>query len=221
MKGGVSAKQSVIELQLDFYKKSKAGCLFAAHAAKDPTKFGWRLSVSDVDKTQFDGLINSAISTSSISTQSILFPSVVKWENLKSLLSLLCEMPLIALEQKEKYEGNVCLGYRVTIGELKSWVTGFGNFDFLPKTRQAVFTEIVFRVKPRPDYEMVMKEASVGIIHLADMDMKGMRENKFRKLWYGSFDNTEKIIGHVPDLRSAAKTTFAIPLNLWREVSNC
>ena len=97
-------------------------------------------------------------------------------------------------------------------------MTGFGGFDFLPETRQAVFTEIVFRSKPRPDYDWVMKEAPPGIIHLADMDMKGMRENQFKALWYGSFDKTENILGHKPDLRSAARTTFLMPLNLWKGV---
>ena len=48
------------------------------------------------------------------------------------------------------------------------------------------------------------------------MDMKGMSENRFKSLWYGSFDRTEHLLGHKPDLRSAAKTTFAIPAQLWR-----
>ena len=94
-------------------------------------------------------------------------------------------------------------------------VSGFGNFDFFPRTRQAVFTEIVFRSKPRPVYDWVMKETAPGVVHLADMDMRGMQENKFKAIWYGSFDSTEKVLGHKPDLKSAARTTFAIPLDLW------
>jgi len=61
-----------------------------------------------------------------------------------------------------------------------------------------------------------MKEAPLGVIHLADMRMHGMSENKFQSLWYGSFDNTERVIGHKPDLRSAAKTTFAVPVSMWK-----
>lgn len=61
-----------------------------------------------------------------------------------------------------------------------------------------------------------MKEAPPGVIHLADMDMKGMQKIQFQSLWDGSFRNTERVIGHQPDLRSAAKTTFAIPLELWQ-----
>lgn len=63
-----------------------------------------------------------------------------------------------------------------------------------------------------------MKEAPDGVIHLADMDMKGMSENKFKALWYGSLDRAEEVIGHRPDLRSAAKTTFAVPASLWKGV---
>ena len=98
-------------------------------------------------------------------------------------------------------------------------MTGFGNFNFLPKTRQSVFTEIMFRSKARPPYEKVMKKTPEGIIHLADMDMKGMSDNKFKSLWYGSFDNTESVLGHKPDLKSAAKTTFAVPLSMWKALS--
>lgn len=61
-----------------------------------------------------------------------------------------------------------------------------------------------------------MKEAPEGVIHLADMDMKGMKDIQLQYLWDGSFKNTERIIGHKPDLRSAAKTTFAVPLEWWR-----
>lgn len=211
-------EQTIIETQLEFFRKGKAGCLFAAYAARDPSRFGWRLSVSDVGQAQIEELIQSAISLEDVSTQSIIFPSVVKWEDLKKLLVVLKEVSSVSLEQEEEFEDSVCLGYRIQVGELKSWVTGFGGFDFFPKTRQSVFTEITFRVKLRPPYEWVMKEAPPGVIHLADMDMKGMGENQFKSLWYGSFDSTEKILGHKPDLKSAAKTTFAVPLDLWRRV---
>lgn len=78
-----------------------------------------------------------------------------------------------------------------------------------------MFTEIVFRTKSRPQYDWVMKETPEGVIHLADMDMKGMGEHKFKSLWHGSFATTEEVLGKKPDLRSAAKTTFAVPYKLW------
>lgn len=208
-------EQLIIETQLEFYRKGMAGCLFAAHAAKDPSFYEWRLNVCEFDSNAIEELIQSAINAPDVSTQSIIFPRVVSQEDLLDLLKLLLQIPSIILGQEEEFKNSICLGYRVRVGELQSWVTGFGNFDFLPKTRQAIFTEIVFRCKPRPNYEWVMKETPEGVIHLADMDMKGISENHFKALWYGSFDNTEKRLGGKPDLQSAAKTTFAIPVHLW------
>ncbi|MBP9842501.1 MAG: hypothetical protein KBC62_00695 [Candidatus Pacebacteria bacterium] len=204
--------------QLEFYKRGGAGCLFAAHAATNPAKYEWRLSISEVNAAQIESIVQSAIALHGVSTQSIIFPSVVHVKSFKNLLATLQKVPSFFLEQEQEFENMICLGFRVKIDDMMSWVTGLGSFTFLPKTRQAVFTEIVFRSKPRPDYEWVMKKAPKNVLHLADMDMKGMRENKFKALWYGSLDNTEKVLGHKPDLRSAAKTTFAIPLNLWRDV---
>ncbi len=210
--------RSVIMTQLEFYKRGGAGCLFAAHAATNPAKYEWRLSISEVNAAQIESIVQSAIALHGVSTQSIIFPSVVHVKSFKNLLATLQKVPSFFLEQEQEFENMICLGFRVKIDDMMSWVTGLGSFTFLPKTRQAVFTEIVFRSKPRPDYEWVMKKAPKNVLHLADMDMKGMRENKFKALWYGSLDNTEKVLGHKPDLRSAAKTTFAIPLNLWRDV---
>jgi len=208
---------TVIATQLEFYRRRKAGCLFAAFAASDPSKYGWRLLVGSADEDRIEESIQAAIISPEVFTQSIIFPSITTQEHMKDLLSVLRKTPSVSLEQEKKFEDSVCLGFRVKVGHLKSFVTGLGCFDFLPKTRQAFFTEIVFRSKPRPDYEWVMKAAPPGIIHLADMDMKGMRENQFKALWNGSFDKTGNILGHKPDVRSAARTTFAVPLKLWLE----
>lgn len=208
---------SVIKTQLEFYKRGGAGCLFAAHAAHNPSKYGWRLSVGEASADKIEAIVQEAVTLPLVSTQSIIFPSVIHSKELSVLLSVLREVPTFFLEQEEEYEKMMCLGFRAHIGDKVSWVTGLGGFTFLPKTRRAVFTEIVFRCKPRPDYEWVMKEAPENVLHLADMDMQGIGENKFKALWYGSLDKTEKMLGHKPDLRSAAKTTFAVPLHLWRK----
>jgi hypothetical protein len=209
--------KSVIETQLNFYRSGAAGCLFAAHAARDPEKFEWRLSVSEADSSQIEDLIQSAISLWEISTQSIIFPTIVKQVDLMKLFKILGKVPSILTGQEQEYLGSVCVGYRVNLGDvLTSWVTGFGDFDFLPKTRQSVFTEIIFRSKPRPNYTKVMKDSPENVVHLADMEMQGMGESKFKSLWHGSLDSTEKVLGHKPDLRSAAKTSFSVPVELWR-----
>lgn len=208
-------EKAIIEVQLEFYRKGGAGCLFAAHAAVDPVKFEWRLSVSDLDEHSVENIIQEAITTPAISMQSIIFPSVLTDKDLKKLLLLMKNAPSFILGQEQELNGLVCLGYRIRVGDKVSWVTGFGSFDFLPKTRQAIFTEIVFRSKPRPDYTTVMKDAPADVLHLADLNIGPMRKTKFEALWYGSFDKTEQLLGHKPDLASAAKTTYAVPVGMW------
>ena len=102
-------EHTIIETQLEFYRKGGAGCLFAAHAARDPSKYEWRLSVSNIDKVRVEELIQSAISLVNVSTQSIIFPSVITQEDLKDLLLVLKETPSISLEQEEEFEGAVRL----------------------------------------------------------------------------------------------------------------
>jgi len=209
-------EEVIIETQLEFYRKGNAGCLFAAHAAADPAKFEWRLSVSEASTNSIEKIIHEAISVPDISMQSIIFPSVLTDFDLKKLLFLMRDSPLFTLGQEQELGDLVCLGYRIRVEDKVSWVTGFGNFGFLPKTRQAVFTEIVFRSKPRPDYTTVMKDAPPDVLHLADLNVGEMRKSKFEALWHGSFDKTEELLGHKPDLASAAKTTYAIPIQLWK-----
>ncbi|EHH2868146.1 hypothetical protein J7076_004804, partial [Vibrio parahaemolyticus] len=92
-----------------------------------------------------------------------------------------------------------------------SWVTGFGPFSFFPETRQAPFTEISFRIKPKPQYDYELKESPEDVLHLAHMDIKNVGEKTFKKYWDSSLKNTEKRLGHKPDFISAAKTSFSIP----------
>jgi hypothetical protein len=207
----------VIETQLEFYRKGGAGCLFAAHAAQNPKKYGWRLSVTTTDVTHIVALAQEALTDETISTQSIILPSVVNPDDLVRLLRSLENAEPFSLGLNEHFKRVTCLGLRVRVGKEDSWVAGFGNFKFLPKTRQAVFTELTFRTKKRPVFDRVMKEAPPDTLHVADMDLLGITENKFKALWYGSFDKTEAVLGHKPDLRSAAKTTFVVPTGLWEK----
>lgn len=211
-------EDAVIKTQLEFYRTGGAGCQFVAHAANNPTKYEWRLSIAEVDAVQIADLIMTAVLHPKISTQSIVFPSTQGEGGFLELLKVLNASDLITLEQRAVFRDFICLGYRVRMGEIKSWMTGFGKFDFLPVTRQAPFAEITFRSKPRPPYKTVMKKAPAGVVHLADMDMKGMGKSEFMSRWQDSYTHTRSLLGHKPDLKSAAKTTFAIPLTLWERL---
>jgi hypothetical protein len=205
--------KSIIQEQMNFYKNGLSGCYFASVAAKNPHMYGWHQSVIDANVQDINESLVSAINNPNISTLSLIVPKVCEPIDLINLTQELIQVPVIQVESQE-YNSFTCLGVRVLVGDYISWVTGFGNFSFLPKTRQAPYTEIALRVKPRPNYEWVLKEAPKMIIHLADLDMLGLSKAIFEKLWKLSFRNTERVLGHKPDLLSAAKTTFSIPNEL-------
>jgi hypothetical protein len=207
---------AIIREQLLFFSEKKAGCLFAAAAARDPGRYGWTHCVLDAPTTeQIDTELASAVIEDRTTTLSLIFPTVQSPEELGELITVLENCRNLSLQQRERLGDFVCLGFRAKVASLLSYVTGFANLDFLPATRRAPFTEITVRVKPRPKYEFVFKEAPAGILHLADMDMVGMHRDKLWELWHNSFIQTETMLGEKPDLRSAARTTFSLPLDLY------
>ena len=206
--------ENIIRHQLSFYKKGKAGCMFASIAAKNPIEYGWKHVTLDVNYRKIDELIAEAINDPEITTLSLIFPLVVTKKQFAEFIRELKLCKNMFLEQNELFNDYLCLGFRVKVDASVSWVSGFGNFEFLPETRRAPYTELAFRVKPKPKYKWVMKESLTNVLHIADLYLKGISEKKFKRNWCKSFERTEKILGQKPDLRSAAKTTFSIPKDI-------
>ena len=205
----------IVERQTLFYQKNGAGCLFAALAAKNPMKYGWSQRVIWDHRPQtIDSEIHLAIEDPNVNIVSLILPSVETSEELAVLIQSLQECSLVFLERDIGFENTRCLGFRARIGNLTSWITGFGPFDFFPVTRQSPYTEITLRVKPRPAFKWVMKESPPHVIHLADLDMLGIADALFKKLWYSTFTRVEELLGHKPNTKSQAKTTFTIPETL-------
>ncbi len=211
------SKNKVIEDQLHFYGSGKAGCMFAAIAAKNPSKYGWKHTILDVDHEKIDLVTSQSIADGTITTISLVFPFIKVPSELVKLIKELQFCKNVFLEQRELFKGSWCLGFRARVGKFSSWISGFGNFNFLPETRRSPYVELVFRVKSRPKYDWVLKESPRDTLHVADLDMIDLDEQQFRKNWNGSFKKTAAILGHKPDLRSAAKTTFSIPKDILDE----
>jgi hypothetical protein len=198
--------------QIKFFRNNLAGCSFAAYAARDPRKFGWSYQVIDANAAEIDGAVRQASDDPAISTLSLVFRDCEDVRRLLGLIEVLQDCRTVILGQDIVYGSYRCLGFRARIDKFESWISGFGPFSFFPKTRQSPHTEVTMRVKPRPAYDRVMKKAPDGVIHLADMDMLGIAEEHFKALWRSSFERVASLLGHKPDLRSAAKTTFTLPL---------
>lgn len=202
----------ITRAQLKFFRKNQTGCAFAAVAAGKPDKFGWSHFVAPMNPVVIDQAIERAISDEKTTTLSLIFKECKTVVQLQELITLLQRCQHMFLGQDIEFNGLRCLGFRVRVNGLESWASGFGPFDFFPKTRQAPHTELIFRVKPRPAYEKVMKKSPPGVIHLADLDMQGIGKTEFKKLWDSSIERTATLLGHPPDLQSAAKTTFVLPV---------
>ena len=197
-------------LQQKFFADKKSGCLFAAVAANNPKQFGWNFSTSNVELNSINNIITEAIESNWISTQSIIFPTVRLEPELIHLIETLKKSKFIYVINHGMFHGVWCIGIRIQVEGKFSWASGFGNFDFLPKTRRSPFTEITFRSKDRPMYSFMMKKPVEGTLHLADMKIHGLSKKEFTQAWKSSFRSTKNVLGHTPDLRSAAKTTFTI-----------
>lgn len=210
--GALMEADLIKRLQLEFFRRNLAGCAFAALAAKEPERYGWYQRVVEAASSAIEGELGAAIDDKRVTMISLIFPRVRSAPDLFALCHDMSECGNIVLEQDVIFRNSRCLGFRLRVGPALSWITGFGNFGFLPETRRTPYTEITVRTKPRPDYEWTMKEAPEQTIHLADMDMLGLPRVQFEKLWRRSLAHTSQRLGHPPDLRSAAKTTFALPI---------
>jgi len=116
-------------------------------------------------------------------------------------------------EPEFEFDGYRCVGLRASVLENASWVSGLAPLDFLPETRQAPCTELVFRVKNKQKYiKSVQPPTPHNQLHVANLELPDITRDGFTNLWIGSFVGTRQILGHQPDLLSAAKTTFAIPI---------
>lgn len=203
----------IVERQLSFFRQGKAGCAFAAIAATNPAFFGWRHRVSHRVYDNLQREISEAVSANHVNMLSLLLPWVSTDHDLIGLVEALPQRTNIFVGMDEIFGNCRCVGLRLPIGSKESWITGMGPFEFLPVTRRASTTELIMRVKSRPNYAKVMKQAPTDVLHLADLDMRGIVDSLFKELWNLSLRNTARMLGHKPDLRAAAKTTFSFPIH--------
>lgn len=203
----------IVATQLEFFQKNKTGCAFAAFAARNPVYYGWRHVVLSATPSDIDTALDEAMGDESTTTISLIFPQITSIAELQNFVDdVIGKCSTLWIEQDQEWDDRRCVGIRGKVSGCSSWVTGFGPFTCLPNTRRAPFTELALRVKPRPHFKFVMKAAQAGTIHLADMDLLGISECCFRRMWDASTYRVKRLLGAPADLKSAAKTTFALPV---------
>ena len=209
----------LISEHLDFFTKNASGCAFAAHAARDAQHFGWGLTIiRRHELADIDSRLQVLIEDPNTSTLSVLFPDVQTDDELDALLPAI-NGKVLFLHEKLDTLTNRCYRYRAHIHGEVSYVSGFGPFSYMPVTRRTLITALVIRVAARPVYDWHLKEPTPGILHVADMDMKGMPDRTLKRMWNNSFLRTAGLLGHKPDEESAAKTTFVVPIDRAQQIS--
>jgi hypothetical protein len=69
---------TIIEKQLEFFRRGGAGCVFSTVAGKNPQSHGWHHFCVDAQKDEVGSAIASAINDADTSTLSLIFPALPK-----------------------------------------------------------------------------------------------------------------------------------------------
>lgn len=218
----------LVEVQRHWHKGGQNGCVFAQHIARRATNYGWihhvveesaqRIEQEDI-REDIAARIEQAIADPECQLISFLFPEVTNTSGLMCLIRALMNVRNIDVEALEEYNEFQTIRLRVDVTGtgVMSWLMTFAPFEFYPNTRQAPVTELVIRVKPQPEEFFEMNSYTPDTAHIADTPFEMEREQSL-KTWDATFKNTKEVLGKKPDLISAAKTTFSVPLDVWTEV---
>ena len=171
---------------IEWIRSGKIGCTFATLFARNPKNIGWEF---------------------------IENPTKLKWDSNTYILSLVVPESNIYVVRDWALNNGMYIedvdglyeGLRLKIGNDISWVQYFGP-DSHVTTRQSPhpMLNLCVKLSPFSYYKVGVK----GILHLAHASVGNFTKYISDKLWDSSFKNTEKLLGHKPTVKEAAKTTF-------------
>lgn len=180
---------------IQWLRRGNTGCMFATILSKHTEKCKW---LRIIDPKTFPTFPEDTI------VLSFIFPD----KNLDETKRWAIDNGFYIEDVGDGLEG---LRYKSEHGV--SWVQYFGPESHV-KTRQSPQSELLFTRKlPKKYY---YKVGFKGVLHLAHAPInylhriaKGKSDSTIlSRLWDMSFSKTEKILGHKPTVREAAKTTF-------------
>lgn len=174
------------DLNLEFIRRGKTGCIFATVMARKPSKIGWkRVFNPDGLSVPKDAYIISLVFEGKTKSE------VREWALDNGMYEDITSKNTTGL----RYKGEHGV----------SWVQYFGP-DSHVKTRQTPNPELLFCVKlPKKTY---VKVGFKGVLHLAHASVGHLKDKVLDIFWGKSHERVEEILGYKPTVEEAAKTTF-------------
>jgi hypothetical protein len=219
---------TIILIHQNWYSSGSAGCVFAAAIASQASKLNVVTEVfselPNPNKTdQYIDFLNKIINKhkeSAAELVHIIFPKIKDIPSLVSLIKQLLCAEGVSLERKHEHYDWYLLEIRVEIisNLLHAWPMILGPFEFFPATRQAPFTEIVVRLKPKSQSTYSKNNNDIGTAHIADIPiMHKYPEKQMNTLWTSTMNRVKLILGDERnnELRAKAKTTVTVPKKHW------
>ncbi len=211
-----------------WHGEGRNGCIFALLAARKPDEIGWKDfvvtgSIDEIEsgdtETLLKNLITLAISDPNCQVLSLLFSNIYTDNDLVRLIRFLLNMDIVKLVDEQEIDDLVTLSLRIPLNSdnVLSWLMAFGPYDYFPQTRQSPITEVAIRVKTKPDIQFHRLNKDNFAAHLADLPLE-YKDEVMEKTWENTLKRTRYILGEEPNQFSAAKTTFILPIKIWKSL---
>lgn len=188
---------------LEYISRGKAGCTFAAIAARNPDKYDWGFYEI---KSQED-----SIPEFEHSTVSLLFPEhwqykdVFKWAISNGMWEEEVKKGTLWRRFKRWWKGEKLSGLRYKSKDNYTAYVMYMGLDSHCPTRQTPRPLLTFRTCSTT--EMFYRVGFSGVLHIAQMPVL-VALNKAENLWKSSHRNSKRIVGENLNEEHAAKTTY-------------
>lgn len=196
--------------------KGQNGCIFAQKLSKlDEIKNGWYKQVFyTINTSVIDKVIEESIFSQEVEVISLLFPNIkTEIEVIKLVKKLIAQSQYIFMQEPVLYNKHeISIPLRINIADkgkpqVLSWIMTFAPLESYPNTRQSPIFEIAIRVKEKNQYIYKNLNQSRSDAHLADTPFY-LPDSIVDSTWNATFRNTQYLLGHKPDLKSAAKNSI-------------
>lgn len=207
-----------------FIKRLQVGCFFAKLMSGKAAGYGWHRSVvpgthcSDWLAASLEARLEKAIADPAIIALSVVFPEVVKENQLADLIRHFVAFERTDVEEVSGEDSDlVRLGLRIEMAESGfSFPLCLGPFEVFPLTRRSPFTELALPTSPRsyPLRPNVTDDPSA--IHLAavQVPVSLLGDDAWSKIWANTVDLKRRVLGG-PHPGARARVTVSLPRALW------